>query len=138
MCSFFLALSLKRMWLKGCSEEKGAVEEKPLSNNLFCSLIFLILLLYFLCDLIAEASSKIAETIPEIETSCTSEPLQEWSALVLALFFFCHFFSTWFYSLKYGKSRIREQIFISGTIEPFQVFFYPEHLCYLTDQTFLK
>lgn len=92
VCSFFLALSLKRLWLRGCSEEKGAVEEKPLFTSLFCSLIFLILLPDFFCDRIAEASSKIA-VIPETETSCTSEPLQEWSALFLALFFFCRFLS---------------------------------------------
>lgn len=89
----FLALLLKGMRLRDCGEEKGAVEEKPLSTSLLYSLIFLILLLDFFCDRIAEASSKTAETIPEIETSCTSELLQEWSALVLAWFFFCHFFS---------------------------------------------
>lgn len=81
------------MWLRGCSEGKEAVEEEPLSVSLFCSLICLILLPDFFCDKIAKASSKIAETIPEVETSYTSELLQEWSALVLALFFFCHFFS---------------------------------------------
>lgn len=71
------------MWLRGCSEGKEAVEEEPLSTSLFCSLICLILLPDFFCDKIAKASSKIAETIPEIETSYSSELLQEWSALVL-------------------------------------------------------